>query len=179
MGKAFREQLGRMGPCGFSCGRAADRMAVVDPGPPQELAPVCGDCASFYSLQTAVTDPRRFAGSIVGPSGPQRHNALVDARDAVLAAEVVVCQVETAAGGALVALQLSGRVNHSTDQARVLFLLDEDGTAKVLSELLTLVDRMGADTWDRIFANVRTATSPVPSPDTPAADSTDPEATQP
>lgn len=91
------------------------------------------------------TDPRSLGGGIAGPGGPRDRGAVVlDAANAVLLSDVTVCEVDTPQAGTVLAMQMSGRVNHTRDQAELLFLLDADGAAAIVTELLALAARMGA-----------------------------------
>lgn len=93
------------------------------------------------------SDPRHLKCGIAGPGGPHdRKQVVLNAENAVLLGGVDVCQVETTRGGPdCLAMLLSGRVNRSPDLVDVLFLLDVDGAAAIVTELLALAGRMGAD----------------------------------
>ncbi|ONK09480.1 hypothetical protein [Streptomyces sp. MP131-18] len=94
----------------------------------------------------AVTDPRGLGGSIVGPGGPHdRHGVIIDTDHAVLLNESHVAQVEVGRQGPVLAMQLSGRINKSSDRASVLFLLNGDGAAALISELVALATRIGPE----------------------------------
>lgn len=97
-------------------------------------------------LVLAPTDPRAVGGAITGPSS----NVVIDSRRAVLMDHVYVARVETPDQGIVMALQLSGRINKSTDtdRAQILFLFDGDGGASIVAELLGLAGRMGSDYVD-------------------------------
>lgn len=92
-----------------------------------------------------ATDPRLLKGGIAGPGGPHdRGSVVLDAERAVLLSDVTVCSVDTAQAAQVLAMQLSGRINHSRDQAEVLFLFDAEGAAAIVTELLALAARMDA-----------------------------------
>lgn len=96
----------------------------------------------------AATDPRKLGGSIAGPGGPfDRGAVVIDTDHAVLFEDMTVAAVEAhrhgASGETLIAMLLSGRVNHTPDHADVLFLFDVDGAAAIITELVDLADRMG------------------------------------
>lgn len=96
------------------------------------------------SAPRPTTDPRTLPGDIAGPCGPHdRNQAVVDATNAVLLDNCTVVVLEEV--GAL-AMLLSGRVNRSTDRARVLYLMNTDGAAGIITQLLGLMGRTGVDT---------------------------------
>lgn len=105
-----------------------------------------------------TTDPTSLPGGFAGPGGPyDRHGVVIDGRNAVLLDTTEVCTVEGGRkqrpGGPpppegkvqAVALVLGGRVNMRTERASVLFLLDNDGAAAIITELMALFDRVGGD----------------------------------
>jgi hypothetical protein len=97
-------------------------------------------------------DPRPLGGDIAGPGGPHDlHAVVVDCTDAVLLDHTTVSivhlgrrdqpgEVEHAVG-----LLLEGRVNKSRDRTRVLYLVNADGAAALLTELVGLASRARAD----------------------------------
>lgn len=82
---------------------------------------------------------------IIGGTPRGRNDAIVDATDAVLMSEVNVCLVEAGDGRTVIGLELAGRVNMSTSHSELLYLMDEEGVASIISELLALADRAGPD----------------------------------
>ncbi|MFE6025559.1 hypothetical protein [Streptomyces niveus] len=102
-------------------------------------------------------DPRKTGGDIVGPGGPRdRHGVLLDPRNAVLLDHSTVTLVETANGqGPVLAALLEGRINQTTERARTLYLMNEDGTAAIVSELLALAHRIGPEFGKRFAARVQ------------------------
>lgn len=100
-------------------------------------------------------DPRKTGGDIVGPGGPHdRHGVILDDRTAVLLDHSTVTLVETARGGPALALLLEGRINKSRDRARNLYLMNEDGAAALVSELLALAHRIGPGFGERFTARI-------------------------
>lgn len=90
---------------------------------------------------------------IAGPGGPFDRNAVVvDATDAVLLDNINSCVI--AQNGdenrPAVALDLGGRVNKTTRRSSVLYLMDEEGAAKLAADLIGLAHRNG--TGDRFMA---------------------------
>lgn len=97
-----------------------------------------------------VTDPRRLGGSIAGPGGPHDRGAVViDSTDSILMDDMVVATVDAVRAGVLgeqaIYMTLSGRINKSTDRAKVGFLFGPDGAAALITELLAVADRFGAE----------------------------------
>lgn len=91
-------------------------------------------------------DPRKSGGDIAGPGGPHDRNAvIIDTTGAVLLDHSDVCLMETTSGTPVLALLLEGRINKSTDRARNLYLLNEDGAAALVTELLALAHRIGPE----------------------------------
>jgi hypothetical protein len=87
-----------------------------------------------------------------------RGDAEIDASRAVLLDGCTVAVVGTAdptGAGRALALNLEGRVNKSTSRVDVLFLMDSDGAAAIISELLGLAARVGPDFLDELLARVR------------------------
>lgn len=83
-------------------------------------------------------------GKIIGGSSHGRNDALVDTTGAVLLDDVHVVQVtvtNTAAVQAAVGLELSGRINRTTERSSTLYLFDTDGAAVIVAELLALAGR--------------------------------------
>jgi len=95
------------------------------------------------------TDPRRPGGDIAGPGGPYDRDAVVvDTSDAVLLDYSTVSTVELQrrsgpgpASEVAFALMLEGRVNKTRDRTRVLYLINADGVAALVTELLGLAKR--------------------------------------
>jgi len=71
-----------------------------------------------------------------------RNSVVVDLTNAVLLDYSSACQIHTTAGDAY-ALELQGRINHTDDRANALFVMDTDGIAAIISELLGLQARAG------------------------------------
>lgn len=102
-------------------------------------------------------DPRKSGGNIAGPGGPRDENAVViDPTDAVL-----LDYTETALIGVpgqenpILALLLEGRINKTTDRAKNLYLMDEDGAAALVSELVALGYRISPEFGDRLIDRIR------------------------
>lgn len=94
-------------------------------------------------------DPRELQSSgIVGPSDPHgRDDHLIDATHAVLVEDITASMItEGNRGRMLAALVLSGRINQTQDRARVLYVLNADAVAAIMSELVGLLGRAGFGT---------------------------------
>lgn len=100
------------------------------------------------------TDPRAAGGDLTSV-GPGKNQTIFNTERAVLLASVDVALVETytegeSAGPAL-AMMLQGRINKTLDQARILYLLNEDGAAAIVSELVALASRIGPEFRNRLL----------------------------
>ena len=101
-------------------------------------------------------DPRKTGGDIAGPGGPHDHNAvIVDTTDAVLLDSSDVCLVETGGGEVVLSMLLEGRINKTTDRARNLYLMNEDGAAALVTELIALAHRIGPEFGERFTARLQ------------------------
>lgn len=101
-------------------------------------------------------DPRKTGGNIAGPGGPHDHNAvIVDTTDAVLLDSSDVCLVETGGGEVVLSMLLEGRINKTTDRARNLYLMNEDGAAALVTELIALAHRIGPEFGERFTARLQ------------------------
>jgi hypothetical protein len=101
-------------------------------------------------------DPRKSGGDIAGPGGPHDRNAVVlDTTAAVLLDSSDVCLMETTGGNVVLAMLLEGRINKTTDRARNLYLMNEDGAAALVTELMALANRIGPDFGERFTARLQ------------------------
>jgi hypothetical protein len=110
------------------------------------------------------TDVRnKKMGQIIGDGA----DVLLDMERAVLLDGMEVCLVNSISHvvdqtqrpsqeSIRLAMRLDGRVNKSTDRASVLFILDEDGAAAIISELLALATRVGPEFAERLMARLET-----------------------
>jgi hypothetical protein len=91
----------------------------------------------------SATDPRTLPGDVAGPGGPHdRYGVVADLSNAVLLGNCSVMVLEEVG---VIAMLLSGGVYSTTDRARVLFLLNTDGAAGIITQLLGLMGRAGID----------------------------------
>lgn len=101
-------------------------------------------------------DPRKSGGDIAGPGGPHDRNAvIVDTTNAVILDATTVTEVETLTGKPALAMLLEGRIARTTERARNLYLMEEDGAAALVTELLALAHRMGPQFGARFTARLQ------------------------
>ncbi|MET8080056.1 hypothetical protein [Streptomyces sp. NPDC005303] len=100
-------------------------------------------------------DPRKTGGNIAGPGGPHdRNSVIVDGTNAVLLDSTDVCLMETSGGSVVLAMLLEGRINKTPERARNLYLMNEDGAAALVSELIAVAHRIGPEFGERLMARV-------------------------
>ena len=96
-----------------------------------------------------TSDPTKLKGGFAGPGGPHdRSGIIIDASNAVLLEAASFAKADDlgeSGGPPVVAMLLSGRVFRREAQADVLFLMDFDGVATLLTEIYALIGRMGSD----------------------------------
>ncbi|ACX71163.1 hypothetical protein pZL12.86 [Streptomyces phage ZL12] len=63
--------------------------------------------------------------------------------------------METRSGGPVLAMLLEGRINKSPDRARNLYLMNEDGAAAIVTELMALANRISPEFGDRFVARIQ------------------------
>lgn len=100
----------------------------------------------------------RVKVSAVTGGSPYGHNdAIVDVTDSVLLEQVGVVAITDPGGprGYVLALELGGRVNKSAERASHLYLMDEDGAAAIVSELLGLAARISPAFLDDLLTRIR------------------------
>ena len=108
----------------------------------------------FLAHRRASSDPRGLGGAIAGPGGPYDEAAVVlDITNAVILEACEVAIVGAVRKGVLgdkpiSVLLLRGRINKTEERVQVLYLLNEDGAAGVVTELLGLASRAG---WGEEF----------------------------
>ncbi|MEU3507639.1 hypothetical protein ABZ733_06885 [Streptomyces longwoodensis] len=101
-------------------------------------------------------DPRKTGGDIAGPGGPHdRNSVIVDTTNAVILDATTVTEVETVNGTPALAMLLEGRIARTTDRARNLYLLNEDGAAALATELIALAHRIGPEFGRRFTARIQ------------------------
>lgn len=99
------------------------------------------------ALRIDVRDPRIVKGAIAGPGGPFDYGGvIVDTTDALLPDSLVVSTVDpenptATVDSPLVAMEVAGRINKSTDRVRLLMLGDIDLAASFITELYALAAR--------------------------------------
>lgn len=92
-----------------------------------------------------TADPRALPGAIVGPGGPRDEGAvLIDTRHAVLVDHSTVAVVDNPSDGRhLMAVLLEGKINRTEDRSAVLHLINGDGAAALVSQIVGLAARIG------------------------------------
>lgn len=123
-------------------------------GNPANRRPVTGDLARLVQ-PTGVADPRTLGGDMAGPGGSRDRGAVfLDTTDAVVLESTNVCTVDAVRQGELnepvIFMTLDGRINKKTDRARVGYLFGPDGAAALITELLAVADRFGAELLDDV-----------------------------
>lgn len=121
-------------------------------GNPANRKPVTGDLARLVQ-PTGVADPRKLGGDMAGPGGSRDQGAVfLDTTDVVLLEHAEVCTVDAVRQGAMsgqvMFMTLSGRVNKRDDRVKAGFMFGPDGAAALVTELLALADRFGAELLD-------------------------------
>jgi hypothetical protein len=151
--------------CDDGCGRVDVRGAVEGPWP---LCLNCGARVTEYvpadayrgaveALRWALgfieyqgepsplDDPRGASTSdpIIGGSPHGQGDALIDARAAVLLdhADVVLVDTKRESEPVSMLLSLGGRINYSDDRTTVAYLMNGDGAAAIVSQLVGLASR--------------------------------------
>lgn len=97
-------------------------------------------------------------GKIIGGSAFGQGDALIDTTGAILLGAVHVAAVGAARQDGVetvLALELDGRVNHTTMQVEHLYLLDADGAAAIISELLGLAGRIDHRFLDQLLTRIK------------------------
>lgn len=102
-------------------------------------------------------DPRKSGGNIVGPGGPHdADSVIIDATNAVLLDHSTVSLVGSPGNPKpYLAVLLEGRINKTADRARNLYLMNEDGAAALVTELIALAHRIGPDFGERFTARLK------------------------
>lgn len=102
-------------------------------------------------------DPRKTGGDIAGWGGPHDANSvIIDTTDAVLLDNSTVTLVGSPGNPTpYLAMLLEGRINKTTDRARNLYLMNEDGAAALVTELVALAHRMGPEFGQRFTARLK------------------------
>lgn len=121
-------------------------------GNPRNRQPLAGDLRKL-AQPSGVADPSTLGGAMYGPGGARERNGVfIDTTDAVLLDTVDVCVMESVRAGQMQGrvtfMTLGGRVNKSDRRVQVGFLFGPDGGAGIITELLSLADRDGAELLD-------------------------------
>jgi hypothetical protein len=92
---------------------------------------------------------------MTGPGGSRdQGGVLLDLTDVVLLDGMNVCTVDEVrlgeSQGQAIFMMLEGRINKKTDRVSVGFAFPPDGAAALITELLSLADRFGAELLDDV-----------------------------
>lgn len=88
------------------------------------------------------TDPRRAGGDVAGPGGPHdKDGVIVDTRRAVLLDHTHASAL-LEHDPMLIAVMLDGRINRVEERAKILYLMDLDGAASLVAEVVSLAGRL-------------------------------------
>ncbi|WP_439593907.1 hypothetical protein [Microbacterium sp.] len=96
-------------------------------------------------------------GAIIGGSAFGVGDALIDTTEAVLldtTSVAVVGAIRQTGAETIIALELGGRVNHSTERRSQLYLMNADGAAGIISELLGVAHRADPTFLDQLLARI-------------------------
>ena len=118
-------------------------------GNPANRKKLTGDLNKLVQ-PTGVADPRKLGGSISGfGDSRSQGTAILSMTDVVLLESLDVATIDMVRGGALneqaIFMTLQGRVNKTKDQVQAGFIFGPDGAAGIITELLSLADRFGAE----------------------------------
>jgi len=118
-------------------------------GNPRKRTKLVGDLQKLVQ-PTGASNPRNFGGSIVSIGGSRDTGAsFLDLTDIVLFESMEVCTVDAVRTGELqeqaIFMTMDGRVNKSKDRVHVGYMFGPDGAAAIITELLALSDRFGAE----------------------------------
>lgn len=133
-------------------GNPAKRRRIELPGEPPS---VFGDLLR-RAQPTGISDPRTLGGNMVygGESSRAKNNVVLDMTDVVLTESFDVAKIEIGRRGVLdqtaTYLLMHGRVNQTDRNVSVGFVLNTDGVAGMVTELLALADRDSAELLDDV-----------------------------
>jgi len=118
-------------------------------GNPAKNRMVTGDLQKLVD-PTGLADPRKLGGSISIFGGPRERSAsLLDMTDVVHLESTTVATIDMIRAGQLnepaIFMTMHGRINKKTDEVSVGFIFGPDGAAAIITELLSLADRFGAE----------------------------------
>lgn len=119
-------------------------------GNPAKRRIVSGDLQKLVQ-PTGLADPKKLSTTTMHSFGDSRSQGttLLDLTDVVHLEATEVCTVDTVRLGALneqaIFMQLKGRINKTTNRVAVGFVFGPDGAAALITELLAVADRFGAE----------------------------------
>ncbi len=118
-------------------------------GNPAKRKPLVGDLERLAKLATGrSTDPRKLGGEIHS-FGPGMGESLLDIANSVHLEATNICTVDAVRKGVLneqvIYMVLYGRINKTQDKVQAGYLFGPDGAAALITELLGVADRFGAE----------------------------------
>lgn len=118
-------------------------------GNPAKRRMLSGDLQKLVQ-PTGIANPRNLGGSISLFGNPREQStSLLDMTDSVHLEATTVCTVDVVRSGELneqaIFMTMEGRINKKPDKVSVGFIFGPDGAAAIITELLSLVDRFGAE----------------------------------
>jgi hypothetical protein len=119
--------------------------ALVDPegwdGGLKVTCPVCAAPVRVLDREVRI-DPREMGGDIAGPGGPfDQGGVVVDTRHAILVDRLDVARIDDWNNADAYALLVEGRINRSTDRAKVMLTGDLDCLASFVTEIHGVAQR--------------------------------------
>jgi hypothetical protein len=115
-------------------------------GNPANRQPLMGDLQKRLAGQ--LNDPR-FLGGEIHSFGDGQSESLLDVTNAVHLESMNVCTVDAVRKGLLaeqaIFMVLYGRINKTRDNVQAGFIFGPDGAAALITELLAVADRFGAE----------------------------------
>lgn len=119
-------------------------------GNPAKRRPLTSGDLYGLNQPSGNANPLNLGGAISGPGGPRDHGAVViDATDSILLDDMMVATMDGfkdgISQGDMIFMTLGGRVNKKTERAQVGFAFGSDGAAALITELLAVSDRFGAE----------------------------------
>lgn len=122
-------------------------------GNPANRRPLAGDLAKA-ARPNGLADPRTIPNpGAAGPGGPRDAGAVfVSTQNAIILDHCEVLKLDAVRAGemsgAVTFMTLGGRINKSDERAQVGFTFGPDGAAAIITQLLALADRDGAEMLD-------------------------------
>lgn len=118
-------------------------------GNPAKRKTVSGDLERLAKRVTEKLHDPRLLGGEIHSFGGGMSESLLDVTNAVHLESMNVCTIDTVRQGLLneqaIFMVLYGRINKTKDNVQAGFIFGPDGAAALITELLALADRFGAE----------------------------------